>query len=66
MLIRLSDGCDVVADQIAKVTVKPHDSGVTVRMKDGIGHHLGNDYRKNSYETQRRLAAEINKSLAVK
>lgn len=63
MLIQLSDGCHVAADQVAEVSVKPYDSGVTVRMKDGIGHHLGNDWRKSSYETQRRLVAVINQAL---
>lgn len=65
MMIQLSDGCHVAAEHIAEVSVKPYDAGVTVRMKDGIGHHLGNDYGKGSYETQRRLVAEINKALEV-
>jgi hypothetical protein len=55
MLIKLSDGCAVAADHIAEVSVKEHDRGVTVRMKDGIGHHLDNDYRKSSWATQARL-----------
>jgi len=66
MLIKLSDGCDVAADHIAEVSVKPHDGGVTVRMKDGIGHHLDNDWRKSSYATKARLVQEINKALEGK
>jgi hypothetical protein len=63
MLIQLSDGCHVAADQIAEVSIRPHDRGVTVRTKDGIGHHLDNDFRKSSYATQRRLVSEINDAL---
>lgn len=66
MMIQLSDGCSVAADHIAEISVKPHDTGVTVRMKDGIGHHLNNDYGKSSWATQARLVAEVNAALAVK
>jgi hypothetical protein len=66
MLIKLSDGCAVAADHIAEVSVKEHDRGVTVRMKDGIGHHLDNDYRKSSWATQARLVKEINEVLEGK
>jgi hypothetical protein len=63
-MIKLSDGCWVAADQIAEISAKPHDDGVTVRMKDGIGHHLGNDFRQSSYATCSRLVKLVNDALA--
>jgi hypothetical protein len=66
MLIKLSDGCAVAADQVAEVSVKPHGGGVTVRMKDGLGHHLDNDWGKSSYATMDRLVGEINAALEDK
>jgi len=63
MLIQISDSCYVAADQIEEVSTKDYDRGIFIRMKNGIEHYLGNDYRKSSYETQRRLVGEINKVL---
>jgi len=63
MLIQISDSCHVAVDQIEEVSAKDYDRGIFIRMKNGIEHHLGNDYRRSSYETQRRLVSEINRAL---
>lgn len=59
MLIKLTDGCYVAADQIAEVRIKEH-GGLAVRMKDGVAYHLGTDYGKSDYATMDRLVKEIN------
>jgi hydrogenase maturation factor HypE len=66
MLIKLSDGCAVAAEEVAEVTVRPHSAGVTVRMKHGVGHHLDCDFRKDAYTTMNRLVGEINAALEDK
>ncbi len=63
-LIKLSDGCWVAAESVDEVSVKPHRDGVLVRMKDGLGHHLGCDYAKSAYDTMDRLVKEINEATA--
>lgn len=60
MMIQLSDGCYVAADQIAEVKVNGNSRTLAVRMKDGIGHSLYADYGKSVYETADRLIKEIN------
>lgn len=60
MMIQLSDGCYVAADQIAEVKVNSNSGTLTVRTKDGIGHSLYPDYGKSVYETADRLIQEIN------
>ena len=60
MMIRLSDGCYVAADQIAEVRLNSHANSITVRTKDGIGHsHMPSDVRQ-VYTELDRLIAEIN------
>ena len=59
-LIQLSDGCWVDSAHVAEVKVNPLANTITVRMKDGIGHSIGNDYGLSIYHTAKRLIAEIN------
>ncbi|RJF99031.1 hypothetical protein [Noviherbaspirillum saxi] len=60
MMIQLSHGCHVAAEQIAEVTVSDYGN-ITVRTKGGVGHSVSNDYGDRSgYSTRDRLIAEIN------
>lgn len=59
-LIKLSDGCYVAAEEVAEVKVTSHHDGLTVRMKNGIGHHLYCDYGQSCWATMDRLVNEIN------
>jgi hypothetical protein len=63
MLIKLSDLVYVAAAEVASLVVNTHGTGITVRMRDGETHWVGNDYGKSVYETQTRLAREINAQL---
>lgn len=60
MMIKLSDGCYVAADQITEVKVHDSSNSITVRTKDGIGHCLQPGYGKGVYAELDRLIAEIN------
>ena len=60
MLIKLSDGCWVSADEIAEVKVNDQSSTITVRMKSGIGHNLNADYGIGVYATADKLIEKIN------
>ncbi len=59
IMIKLSDGCWVAADQIASVIINTYATHATVRMKDGIGHSIGNDYGVSIHETVERLIKKI-------
>ena len=60
MMIKLSDGCYVAADQIAEVRLNSYRTSITVRTKDGIGHsHVPSNIRE-MYSELDRLIAEIN------
>jgi hypothetical protein len=60
MMIKLSDGCYVAADQISEVKVNIYGTSITVRTKDGIGHcHQPPDMRQ-MYSELDRLITEIN------
>jgi hypothetical protein len=60
MMIKLSDGCYVAADQIAEVKVNDDSATITVRTKDGIGHCHEPGYGEGVYAALDRLVAEIN------
>ncbi len=60
MMIQLSDGCWVSADEIGEIKITPHSDRATVRTKSGIGHSIGADYGSSINETVDRLVAEIN------
>lgn len=59
MLLELQCNCYVAYDQIAEIKVSEYGH-ITVRTKDGIGHHVPNDYGKGPYETVDRLVKKIN------
>lgn len=59
MMLKLSDGCAVAASEIAEVVINATSNTITVRMKGGIGHHVGCDYGKTVWATQDRLLTEI-------
>jgi hypothetical protein len=60
MMIKLSGGCYVAADQITEVKVNVHGKNITVRTKDGIGHCHLPPYTHKLYSELDRLIAEIN------
>jgi len=60
MLIQLSDGCYVAADQVAEVKVNDYADFITVRMKDGIGHCHQPGYGQGVYEALDLLVNKIN------
>jgi Fic family protein len=60
MMVKLSDGCHVAADQITEVRVNSYGTNIIVWTKDGIGHcHMPPDVRDVHAELDR-LIAEIN------
>lgn len=63
IMIKLSDGCYVAADQIAEVKVNEYSSHITVRTKDGIGHCHEPGYGEGVYAALNRLIAEINAAI---
>lgn len=66
MMIKLSDGCYVAADQISEVRLNSRADSITVRTKDGIGHsHVPRDMRQ-MYSELDRLIAEINSATGEK
>ena len=66
MMIKLSDGCYVAADQITEVKLNSRADRITVRTKDGIGHsHMPSDVRQ-MYNELDRLIAEINSAHKAK
>jgi ribosome-associated translation inhibitor RaiA len=60
MMIKLSDGCYVAADQIAEVKVSEHRTHITVRTKDGIGHVHEPALGESVYYALDRLVSQIN------
>lgn len=60
MMIRLSDGCYVAADQVAEVTLNDARTRISVRMKDGVGHHFEPNYGESLYQALDRLIGQIN------
>jgi len=59
MLIKLSDGCYVDAYQIDGVRVNEKLNGITVRMKNGIGHFHEPGYGQGVYEALVELVRKI-------
>lgn len=64
MMIKLSDGCFVAADQIAEVKVSEHRTHITVRTKDGIGHVHEPD-GEGVYMALDKIVAKINAATSV-
>jgi hypothetical protein len=60
MLIKLSDGCYVAADQIAEVRINDYADTIVVRTKDGMGHCHRAAYRQSIYEALGELVAKVN------
>lgn len=60
MMIKLSDGCFINSDHIAEIKVLPDSGTITVRTKDGIGHHLTPGYGEGIYAACDKLIAQIN------
>jgi hypothetical protein len=60
MLIKLQEGFYVAFDQIAEVKINERIYGITVRMKDGVDHHVDCDSGRSAFETVDRLVKEIN------
>lgn len=60
MMIKLSDGCYVAADEIAEIKLSEYGSHITVRMKNGIGHSHEPGYRQSPYEALDELVAKVN------
>ena len=58
-LVRLSDGCYINPEDVQEITIPEHRNGLTVRMRNGVGHHVELDYRKTPTETLNRLKAEL-------
>ena len=66
MLIKLSDGCYVAADQITEVKLNTYGTSITVRTKDGVGHSHAPAYRGHIHVELDRLVAEINAATGEK
>jgi len=64
MLIKLSDGCYVAADQIAEVKISISQTGINVRTKDGIGHFHQPGYGQRVYEALDELVKKVNDAIA--
>jgi len=62
MLIKLSDGCYVAADQIVSLKVNENLNGITVRTKDGIGHFHQPGYGQGVYEALVALVKKVNEA----
>ncbi|MEO9230904.1 MAG: hypothetical protein ABI216_18430 [Devosia sp.] len=60
--VRLSDGCYVNPDDVQEIIIRDGSDRVTVRMRDGVGHHIDKDYGTSVYATLARLKAELEKS----
>ena len=64
MLIKLSDGCYVAADQIAELKIPEYANHIVVRTRDGIGHCHEPAYTQSVYEALDELVDKINNALA--
>lgn len=60
MLIKLSDGCYVAADQIVEVRINNYADTIVVRTKDGMGHCHKAEYRQSIYAALDELVAKVN------
>lgn len=58
-MIKLTGEMYVRAEDVSEVSINRDAGTVTVRMKNGIGHHVPNDYGKSVYDTVDRLIKEI-------
>ena len=65
MLIKLSDGCFIAADQIAEVRINSRADSIVIRTKDGIGHSHAAPYKTSLYSELDRLVTEINNATEV-
>ena len=60
MMIKLSDGCYVAADQISEVRINEYSSAIVVRTKDGLGHSHHPEGRQSIYAALDALISKIN------
>jgi len=66
MMIKLSDGCYVAADQITEVKLSSYGTNITVRTRDGIGHSHAPSTTGEMHSELDRLIAEINRATGDK
>lgn len=60
MMIKLSDGCYVAAEEIAEIHLSSDNIHITVRMKNGIGHCHEPEYGQSVYAALDELIAKVN------
>ena len=62
-MIQLSDGCTVMPTEISEVVLNRDSNRITVRMKSGVGHSVGNAHGEPIYGTYDKLVNAINEAL---
>jgi hypothetical protein len=61
-LVRLNDGCYINPEDVQEITVNHSAGSITVRLRNGVGHHVDRDYNKTVFDTVTRLKKELEAS----